>query len=106
MSYLLQPETATGIGDGLWSDVQIRDTDSISIDVAITGAPSAVTISIYRRIEKGPKAILISHGFSAAELSAGVAAIGIGGFMADQLMYSVDVLTAGTAPTVKFHTRA
>ena len=72
-----------------------------SVQVNITGAPTAVTVIVDGSLDQGANWDTIATlAFTAGELAAGLATLSIGGKPRDAIRHDLTVLTGGSSPTV------
>ena len=94
---LLNAATATGLSTVLEHSTPVRNH---ALQVTITGAPSAVTVTLFGSLDNLTFVSLGVHAFSAGELTATKAMF----FDVDKpvpyIKAELTTLTAGTAPTV------
>jgi len=94
---LLNAATATGASPA-W---KVNATPSKhSVQVTITGAPTAVTVDLEGSLDGNTWASLASHIMTAAELTAAAALFHVIDKPVRRVRTNLTVLTAGTSPTV------
>lgn len=97
MSFIsLSAATSTGAGSELTSDVR----PSATVQISITGAPSAVTVTLEGSIDGHNWDIVDTHIMSAGELTALGAIYGVADTPLKYRRLNLTTLTGGTAPTV------
>lgn len=90
--------TSTGYWTGVPSAVTKQLQDSFTFSVDITGAPSAVSVTIEYSVGNSAALDLVTHAFTAGELTATVAGFSIVGKNASRIRYNITI-TGGTSPT-------
>jgi hypothetical protein len=94
---LLDAVTVTGAGD---AKIPLESYKCWSVQVNITGAPTAVTVALEGNITGTIFGTMVSHALSAAELIATQANFIITEMPANQIRGKLITLTGGTNPTV------
>lgn len=98
---LLDAATSTGAGSNITNGL----SEYQSVQINITGAPTAVVVAIEGSLDSGVTwDALVEKTFSAGELSAGLASLTIVGQPRDVIRHNLTTLTGGSSPTVtSFH---
>lgn len=98
---LLDAATGTGASTNMANGL----SNAQSVQVNITGAPTAVTVTVEGSLDMGANWDTIATiAFTAPELAAGFTSLSIGDKPRDAIRHNLTVLTGGSSPTVtSFH---
>lgn len=95
---------ATAIGDSTIFANGLSNAQSVQVN--ITGAPTAVTVVVHGSLDGANWEAIGTIVFTAGELAAGVAFLSIANKPRDAIKHELTVLTAGSSPTVtSFHSK-
>jgi len=94
---LLDAATATGTGPAKHLPHLVN---AHTIQVVATGSPTAVTIALEGSLNNISFAPLVSHAFTAAQITASIALVFVVNAPVTYIRANLTTLTGGTAPTI------